>query len=164
MVAASARDPAAGYRPRMAGVELMTPKMLDRMRESCQLAAQCLVMVGEHIRAGITTESINTLVHEFCVEHDAYPAPLNYKGFPKSVCTSINDCICHGIPSPDAVLKDGDIVNVDVTTIFMFAWELEGGGWAQKYETTKFADNLMGELLPLHRAPIRVFRSRFICT
>ena len=101
----------------MAGVELMTPKMLDRMRESCQLAARCLVMVGDHIAPGITTESLNTLVHQFCLEHDAYPAPLDYKGFPKSVCTSVNECICHGIPG-DQVLKDGDIINVDVTTYF----------------------------------------------
>jgi methionyl aminopeptidase len=72
-------------------------------------------MIGEHIRPGITTDEINTLVHEYIVSHDAYPSPLNYRGFPKSVCTSINECVCHGIPDGTA-LNDGDIINVDVTT------------------------------------------------
>ena len=89
--------------------------MIARMRETCSLAAECLVMVGEHIKPGITTDSINELVHQFCLDHHAIPAPLNYKGFPKSVCTSINECVCHGIPG-GMVLKDGDIINVDVTT------------------------------------------------
>jgi methionyl aminopeptidase len=98
-------------------IETMNSAALERMRESCSLAAECLVMVGERIRAGITTDEINTWVHQYCLEHDALPAPLNYKGFPKSVCTSVNECVCHGIPD-GTVLKDGDIVNVDVTTIF----------------------------------------------
>lgn len=104
-------------------VELMSASMLERMRKSCRMAADCLVMVGERIGAGITTDTINDWVHAFCVENDALPAPLNYGGgggrppFPKSVCTSINDCVCHGIPD-GTVLKNGDIVNVDVTTIF----------------------------------------------
>ncbi|MEM1416664.1 MAG: type I methionyl aminopeptidase [Myxococcota bacterium] len=96
-------------------VEVMNARMLREMRESCQLAARTLVMVGEKLRPGMTTEDINTLVHDFVVAHDAYPSPLNYKGFPKSVCTSLNDVVCHGIPGPQ-VLKDGDILNVDVTT------------------------------------------------
>lgn len=104
-------------------VELMTASMLDRMRVSCEMAARCLVMVGEKIGPGIRTDEINAWVHAFCEENDAYPAPLQYGGgggrppFPKSVCTSINDCVCHGIPD-DTVLKNGDIVNVDVTTLF----------------------------------------------
>jgi methionyl aminopeptidase len=101
----------------VAGVEIMTPSMLERMRVACQMAAECLVMVGEHIRPGITTEDINKLVHEFTLAQNAYPAPLQYKGFPKSVCTSVNECVCHGIPGP-RTLVDGDIVNVDVTTLF----------------------------------------------
>lgn len=76
-----------------------------------------LDLVGEKICAGMTTEDINTLVHEYTISHGGTPAPLNYEGFPKSVCTSINDEICHGIPSKDIVLKDGDIINVDCTTI-----------------------------------------------
>src|SRR5689334_11796514 len=82
----------------VSGVEIMTPSMIERMRESCRMAADCLVMVGEHIRPGITTEEINTLVHRYITERNAYPAPLNYKGFPKSVCTSPNEVVCHGIP------------------------------------------------------------------
>jgi len=102
----------------MAAIEIMTPSMLERMRSSCQLAADTLLMVGEHIREGLTTGRIDELVHEYIVSHDAYPSPLNYHGFPKSVCTSVNDCVCHGIPSPNQVLQPGDILNVDVTTYF----------------------------------------------
>ena len=96
----------------------MTPSMLERMRRSCALAAETLVMVGKNLRAGMTTEDINTLVHDYVTSREAYPSPLNYNGFPKSVCTSVNDCVCHGIPSKKHVLKDGDIINVDVTTLF----------------------------------------------
>jgi methionyl aminopeptidase len=101
----------------VAGVELMTPSMLEQMRAACRMAAECLVAVGEIIVPGVTTNDINRFVHEFIVSRNAYPAPLDYKGFPKSVCTSVNECVCHGIPS-DRVLLDGDIVNVDVTTLF----------------------------------------------
>ncbi len=73
--------------------------------------------VAEHIRAGITTEEIDQWVYDFTTKHGGIPAPLNYEGFPKSVCTSINDQVCHGIPSGDVVLKDGDIINVDVSIL-----------------------------------------------
>jgi methionyl aminopeptidase len=96
-------------------VKALSPAEIDQMRASCELAARTLMMVGEHLRAGITTEDINTLVHDYIVAHGAYPSPLNYKGFPKSVCTSINEVVCHGIPGKQ-VLRDGDIINVDVTT------------------------------------------------
>lgn len=101
----------------MASVEIMTPSMLDRMRQACQLAADCLVMVDEHLRPGMTTDEIDKLVHTFIMDHGAYPSPLNYHGFPKSVCTSVNECVCHGIPGKQA-LRDGDIINVDVTAYF----------------------------------------------
>ncbi len=107
----------------MGSVELMTPSMLERMRASCSLAADTLLHVGEHLRVGMTTEEVNTLVHGFIVGHDAYPSPLNYKpggaprAFPKSVCTSRNEVVCHGIPGKE-ILRDGDIVNVDVTSYF----------------------------------------------
>ncbi|WXB20252.1 type I methionyl aminopeptidase [Pendulispora albinea] len=81
------------------------------------MAAETLVLVGEKLRAGMTTEEINTIVHQDTLRRGAIPAPLNYKGFPKSVCTSINDVVCHGIPG-DEVLKNGDIINVDVTTLY----------------------------------------------
>jgi methionyl aminopeptidase len=97
--------------------EIMTPSMLERMRESCRMAADCLVAVGDIIAPGITTNEIDDFVHRYITERSAYPAPLNYKGFPKSVCTSVNECVCHGIPS-DRRLEDGDIVNVDVTTLY----------------------------------------------
>lgn len=113
----------------------MNPRMLERMRESCRLAAECLVMVGDHLRAGMTTEQINTLVHEWIVAQDAYPSPLNYgtPPFPKSVCTSVNECVCHGIPSPSHVLKEGDIVNVDVTTYFPREYGFHGDTSATFY-------------------------------
>ena len=95
----------------------MTPSMLERMRRSCSLAAETLVMVGESLREGMTTEDINALVHEYITARQAYPSPLNYNGFPKSVCTSVNACVCHGIPSKKHVLRNGDIINVDVTTL-----------------------------------------------
>jgi methionyl aminopeptidase len=91
--------------------------MLQDMRRSCQLAAECLTAVGEIIRPGLSTNEIDAFVHEHIVSRDAYPSPLQYKGFPKSVCTSVNECVCHGIPGP-YVLKPGDVVNVDVTTYF----------------------------------------------
>ena len=96
---------------------LKTPAQLEGIRKAGKLNTEILDMVGENIRAGMSTEEINTLVHEYTVSHGGIPAPLNYNGFPKSVCTSVNDVICHGIPAADEVLKEGDIINVDVTTI-----------------------------------------------
>src|SRR5215813_15468599 len=93
----------------------MSPSMIERMRAACQLAADTLLMVGHHIKPGITTDEINTLVHNYTIEHGAWPSPLNYKGFPKSVCTSVNEVVCHGIPGK-RVLRSGDIINVDVTS------------------------------------------------
>ncbi len=87
------------------------------MRVVGRLAAETLLLVGEKIRAGMTTDDINTIVHEDTVKRGGFPSPLNYRGFPKSVCTSVNDVVCHGIPGAE-VLRDGDIVNVDVTTLF----------------------------------------------
>jgi methionyl aminopeptidase len=99
-------------------IELFTPSMVERMREACRIAADSLVEVGKIIQPGITTEDINTLVHDFVVSRDAYPSSLNYKGFPKSLCTSVNDVVCHGIPGK-RVLRDGDIVNVDVVAYYL---------------------------------------------
>src|SRR3954465_301824 len=97
--------------------EIKSAKEIEAMRVAGLMAAETLVMVGEKLRIGMTTDEINKLVHEDTIRRDAYPAPLNYRGFPKSVCTSINNVVCHGIPGSQ-VLKDGDIINVDVTTIF----------------------------------------------
>src|SRR5262249_17877244 len=98
-------------------IEIKSSKEIEGMRVACQLAAETLLYVGELIRPGMTTEEINTIVHDDTIRRGGYPAPLNYKGFPKSVCTSINEVVCHGIPGHQ-VLKHGDIVNVDVTTIY----------------------------------------------
>jgi methionyl aminopeptidase len=99
------------------GVDIKSPKEVEAMRVVGQMAAETLVLVGEQLRAGMTTEDINQIVHEDTIRRGAIPAPLNYKGFPKSVCTSVNDVVCHGIPGGQ-VLKDGDIINVDVTTLY----------------------------------------------
>ena len=86
------------------------------MRKAGKLAAETLDMLAPLIKPGMTTEDINTLVHDFTMDHGAKPAPLGYRGFPKSVCTSINHVVCHGIPGPKK-LNDGDIINIDVTPI-----------------------------------------------
>ncbi len=98
-------------------VTIKTADEQASMREAGRLAAQVLDMIGDHVAAGVTTDEINTICHDFIVnELDAVPAPLNYHGFPKSVCTSINHVVCHGIPS-DKKLKKGDAMNIDVTII-----------------------------------------------
>ncbi len=86
-----------------------------KLREAGRLAAATLRYAGTLVKPGVNTEDINQRVHNYIVERGAYPSPLNYHGFPKSVCTSINDVICHGIPSTKEVLKEGDIINIDVT-------------------------------------------------
>ena len=91
---------------------------LQGMRESSKINIAVLDYVAEHIKAGVSTEEIDHWVHEETVRHGGIPAPLNYEGFPKSVCTSINEQVCHGIPSNNVQLIDGDIVNVDCSTIY----------------------------------------------
>ena len=92
-------------------------EQIAKIKESAKINTAVLDEVAKNIKAGMTTDEINTIVYDFTVKHGAIPAPLGYSGFPKSVCTSINDQICHGIPSENDVLKEGDIVNVDVSTI-----------------------------------------------
>lgn len=101
----------------MSNVSIKTLKEVEGIRVASQMAAETLLGVGRMIRAGITTDEINTFVHEDTVKRGAWPAPLNYHGFPKSVCTSVNEVVCHGIPD-SRKLEPGDIINVDVTTIF----------------------------------------------
>lgn len=95
---------------------IKTAEQIEGIRKSGELTKRILDMVSERISAGITTNEINQWVHEYTLQNGAIPAPLNYNSFPKSVCTSINNVICHGIPD-ETVLKDGDIINVDVTSI-----------------------------------------------
>lgn len=90
---------------------------IEKMRTAGRLAAEVLEMIAPHVRPGVTTEELNTICHNYIVnEQQAIPAPLNYHGFPKSICTSVNHQVCHGIPGPK-VLKKGDIVNIDITII-----------------------------------------------
>jgi methionyl aminopeptidase len=88
----------------------------EGMRKAGRLAAQVLDYIEPFVVPGVTTQQLNDLCHQFIVDHGAIPAPLNYRGFPKSICTSVNDTICHGIPGPQ-ILKKGDIINIDVTVI-----------------------------------------------
>jgi methionyl aminopeptidase len=87
---------------------------IKRMRTAGRIAAQAMEHVASHIGPGVTTDELDRVGHDFLVAHDAYPSTLGYKGFPKSLCTSVNEVICHGIPD-STVLRDGDIVNIDIT-------------------------------------------------
>jgi methionyl aminopeptidase len=98
-------------------IDIKSPAEIDKMRAVGVLAAATLKMLGEHIAPGVTTGQLNKLCHEFTLDHGATPATLGYKGFPASMCTSINDVVCHGIPKDGEVLREGDIVNLDVTSI-----------------------------------------------
>ncbi len=96
---------------------IKTPEQIEGIRKAGVLNTAALDLVQENIKEGMSTEEINTLVHEFITSHGGTPATLGYYGYPKSLCTSVNDVICHGIPSKDEILKTGDIINVDITTI-----------------------------------------------
>ena len=91
-----------------------SPEIIERMRHAGAVAAEILRLAGEFVQPGMTTDEIDEYVHQLHIERDAYPSPLNYNGFPKSVCTSANEVICHGIPD-SRILQDGDILNLDVT-------------------------------------------------
>ena len=96
---------------------IKTPEEFEKMRVAGRLAAEVLEMIEEHVKPGVTTDELNTICHKYITEvQDAIPAPLNYRGFPKSICTSVNEVVCHGIPD-NKPLKKGDIVNIDVTVI-----------------------------------------------
>ncbi|MBO2459545.1 type I methionyl aminopeptidase [Actinomadura violacea] len=101
-------------RPKTGEPDVKTPEIIERMRVAGKIAAQALEEVGKHVRPGVTTDELDGIGHEFMLDHGAYPSTLGYRGFPKSLCTSINEVICHGIPD-DTVLRDGDIINVDIT-------------------------------------------------
>ncbi|MEZ5115433.1 MAG: type I methionyl aminopeptidase [Candidatus Nanopelagicales bacterium] len=96
------------------GPEVKDPETIERMRVAGRIAAQALDEVGRHVRPGVTTDELDAVGHDFLVEHGAYPSTLGYRGFPKSLCTSLNEVICHGIPDSTR-LRDGDICNVDIT-------------------------------------------------
>ncbi|PIK16162.1 type I methionyl aminopeptidase [Halobacteriovorax sp. JY17] len=97
-------------------ISIKSSREIELMRATSKLASQTLEFIGPYVVPGVSTEELNKLCHDFIIENGAYPSPLNYHGFPKSICTSKNEIICHGIPSKRDVLKDGDILNIDVTT------------------------------------------------
>ncbi|MEC8907957.1 MULTISPECIES: type I methionyl aminopeptidase [Thalassolituus] len=100
------------------GVTINTAEDIAKMRVAGRLAAEVLEMIGDYVKPGVSTGELDRICHDYIVnEQKAIPAPLNYNGFPKSICTSVNQVICHGIPSDDKILKKGDIVNIDVTVI-----------------------------------------------
>ncbi|MEJ5944611.1 type I methionyl aminopeptidase [Pseudokineococcus basanitobsidens] len=105
------------------GSEVKDAETVERMRVACRTAARALEEVGRHVAPGVTTDELDRVGHEFLLDHGAYPSTLGYRGFPKSLCTSVNEVICHGIPD-STVLAEGDICNVDITAFMV----LEGVG------------------------------------
>ena len=102
---------------RSMNISIKTPEQQDKMRAAGKAAASVLEFIGPHVKAGITSNELNQLCHDFIVDElKCIPAPLNYRGFPKSICTSVNQVVCHGIPN-DKALKDGDIINIDITVM-----------------------------------------------
>ena len=99
-------------------VDIKSKSDIEKMRVAGKLASNVLMMIGSHVKPGVSTEELDQICHDYIVDDQkAIPAPLNYKGFPKSICTSVNHQVCHGIPSGDKILKNGDIINIDVTVI-----------------------------------------------
>jgi methionyl aminopeptidase len=110
-------EPAAALSAEQRQITLHGPEDFEAMRRAGRLAAETLDFITPHVLPGVATEQLDRLCHDFILEHKAIPAPLNYRGFPKSICTSVNHVVCHGIPSEDKRLADGDIINIDVTVI-----------------------------------------------
>ena len=109
-------DTARGSTRESNKVRIYGPQGFEGMRRAGQLAAEALDLLVDHAKPGVTTQFLDDLIFDFAMDHHAYPAPLNYRGFPKSICTSVNHVVCHGIPGPKP-LRDGDIVNIDVTLL-----------------------------------------------
>lgn len=130
---------------------IKTPEQIAGIRAAGEMNTKVLDYISPFVKEGVTTDELNTLVHEYTLSLGGIPAPLNYEGYPKSVCISINEVVCHGIPSPDRVLKSGDIVNVDCTTIYngyygdasrMFCIGDVDPKWKKLAEDTKIALDL----------------------
>jgi len=113
----SQMERSARVHPEETRIKIHGPDHFEGMRRAGRLAAETLDFIVPAIRPGVSTGELDRLCHDFIVSHGAVPAPLNYRGFPRSICTSVNHVVCHGIPSEDKVLADGDIINIDVTTI-----------------------------------------------
>ncbi len=112
-----APKPSSTYPKNKDGIPIHDAAAFESMRRAGRLAAETLDMITDHVKPGVTTESLDKLCYDFITQHGATPAPLNYKGFPKSICTSVNHVVCHGIPADDKILKEGDVLNIDVTVI-----------------------------------------------
>ena len=118
------------------------PEAFEGMRNAGQLAAEALDMLAEYVGPDVTTEALDDLVLEFALDHGAYPAPLNYRGFPKAICTSVNHVVCHGIPGPKP-LREGDILNIDVTLI-VDGWHGDTSRMYAVGEISRRAERLVG--------------------
>ncbi|WP_299579875.1 type I methionyl aminopeptidase [uncultured Sunxiuqinia sp.] len=101
----------------MSDIIIKTPEQIDGIRKSSQLAGQSLIMIEEFVKPGVSTEFLNNKIQEFIQDHGAISATVGYNGYPKATCISLNEVVCHGIPNADQILKEGDILNIDVTTI-----------------------------------------------
>jgi methionyl aminopeptidase len=99
---------------RFTGSDVYSSEKVELIRKAGRIAAQAIQLVGDSIRPGVTTDALDAIGHDYLIAHGAYPSTLGYRGFPKSICSSVNEVICHGIPD-DTVLEDGDIVNIDIT-------------------------------------------------
>ncbi len=99
------------------GIIIKTPEQIEGIRKSSQLAGNTLKMIEEFVKEGVSTDYLDKIIEEYIRDHHAIPATLGYHGFPKSSCISLNEVVCHGIPSSDTVLREGDILNIDITTI-----------------------------------------------
>lgn len=108
--------------PKSQEPEIKTAEQIQGMKDACKLAKELLLLAKEHVKVGVTTDELDRLVHEECIRKNAYPSPLLYRGYPKSICTSVNNVACHGIPDSRA-LENGDIVNIDVTVSSF--WQLD---------------------------------------
>src|SRR5689334_24637091 len=130
-------------RPKTGEPDVKTPEIIERMRVAGKLAAQALAEVGAHVAPGVTTDYLDQVGHDFLVSHDAYPSTLGYRGYPKSLCTSLNEVICHGIPD-DTLVNDGDIDNIQITA---FIRGVHGGNNA----TDRTGDVAEESRLPVER-------------
>jgi methionyl aminopeptidase len=125
----------------MSGIKIYDKRDLEKMRKACGLAKRVLDFIGNYVSEGITTAQLDTLCHDFIIAHNAIPATLNYNGFPKSICTSVNNVVCHGIPC-EYKLKSGDIINIDVTVI-LDGWYGDTSRTFVVGECTRLAMNLV---------------------
>lgn len=125
----------------MSEIKIYPESAIPGMRKAGKLAKETLNLIEQYVDVGITTDELNSLCHEFIVSHGAVPAPLNYNGFPKSICTSVNNVVCHGIPC-DYKLKSGDIINIDVTVI-LDGWYGDTSRTLLVGKCTKLAEQLV---------------------